>query len=248
MGIFEYHRYLKPVALEDVRFVIEKDTSYAASWKQSGGRSAWFMLKRKMDRLIAIMHDHDLPRTLAEAMRQDDIFAKIKEKPGGEDGSTIAEIRDLRRYLLLVEAEMINEKVVVPPLAADLRRPLPPEANGPGTPEDGGHHARDIDPDEEITGASRNNIPYPPAPRDLEDGVKPRGWKALATSWKGMSYYLVDRNAYPLSMVEHLPRLTKELNNHELEQLPSEYCGLYVWNTSESKWQLPRHYWDGWAK
>lgn len=53
-GRFDYHRHLEDIALEDVAFLKKKDTSYGASWKRSG-RSAWFMLKRMLDRLDAMM-------------------------------------------------------------------------------------------------------------------------------------------------------------------------------------------------
>jgi hypothetical protein len=44
----------------------------------------------------------------------EDLFGKIAEKPSGKDGTVLACVRDLRRYLLLVEAEMIAEGVVEP--------------------------------------------------------------------------------------------------------------------------------------
>jgi len=53
----------------------------------------------------------------------------IAAAPGGEDGTVLAEVRDLRRYLLMAEAEMIEQGAIV------FR------TDRPGSPEDGGHHA-----------------------------------------------------------------------------------------------------------
>ena len=51
------------------------------------------MLARKWDRIENILSN------------KWDIFAAIRKDPSGKDGSMLAEIRDLRRYLMLVEAE-----------------------------------------------------------------------------------------------------------------------------------------------
>jgi hypothetical protein len=63
-------------------------------------------------------------RYMVEAGRAEDIFAKIDEHPSGEDGTVLAVVRDLRRYLLLVEAEMVSrwdkEKKHAERLAAEL--------------------------------------------------------------------------------------------------------------------------------
>jgi hypothetical protein len=90
----------------------------------------------------------------------ENIFAMIRRDPTGKDGSVLAEIRDLRRYLLLVEAEMISRGVVsgqdtvervVPRYdlpagqIADFTiavRDFDGDVVVPGTPEDGGQHAR----------------------------------------------------------------------------------------------------------
>jgi hypothetical protein len=147
---FSYHARLAPIANDDVSRLVEKDLSYGASWKKSGGRSAWFMLLRKMDRLMEIMRrpspphgwstlecqelidhgevnggeitiDASLAQYLLDDHLSEDIFLKIEDNPRGEDGSALAEIRDLRRYLLLVEAEMVERGVVDPPLGAVQR-------------------------------------------------------------------------------------------------------------------------------
>lgn len=134
-----YQIHMKSIADRDVRETIAKDTSYGGSWQKSGGRSAWFMLLRKMDRLQAMLSPPAQPTTfslerahqrlsdvkagringelqvhapnfeyLVESLTSQDIFRAIEARPGGADGTPLAEIRDLRRYLLLVEAYAID--------------------------------------------------------------------------------------------------------------------------------------------
>lgn len=144
---FRHHAFLKNVADQDVEYVLVKDKSYGASWKLSGGRSAWFMLKRKIDRLCEMLRPmtqsdvaemigfskargtpkkHDDTATivptdgyvrmrelLAKAAVAEDIFAAIGDDVSGADSTVLAEVRDLRRYLLLVEAEILSRKKTV---------------------------------------------------------------------------------------------------------------------------------------
>lgn len=158
MSKFKYHEHLGKIANEDVRFLIERDKTYGGSWKESGGRSAWHMLTRKMDRLKEIMKRPIPPKhfdpndlgvsitkllhgdkltieskdTIAEGVRYlfdclsaEDIFVTIQDQVSvedseefgvqGGDGTALAEVRDLRRYLLLVESEMMTRGVVKEP-------------------------------------------------------------------------------------------------------------------------------------
>lgn len=115
--------YLTEVAEADVNQLLEKEKTYQGSWKKRGGLGTAMMLLRKIDRLEVILKAADY-----------DIFKVCLVDLTGKDGSALAEIRDLRRYLLLVEAEVIAQTPTPPA--------MPPEENRPGTPEDGGHHAR----------------------------------------------------------------------------------------------------------
>jgi hypothetical protein len=129
-----------------------KDRSYGGSWKAAGGRSAYFMLRRKMDRMIAMLSRPPAPRAfqvdsgtpediqhLRNSYTAEDIFAKIEEGPGGEDGTVLAEIRDLRRYLLLVEAYMMQQGIVARPAQ-------PRTSNGQDNPR-GFDPAQDLRPE-----------------------------------------------------------------------------------------------------
>ena len=104
--------FIEIVSKEDHDHLREKAKSYGDSWKRSGGRSSWFMLKRKMDRLENMLNKY--PKDMKEALAHQDVFEKIKQDPSGTDGTVLAEIRDLRRYLLLVESEMMNQKIISP--------------------------------------------------------------------------------------------------------------------------------------
>src|ERR1700739_4638743 len=111
MSEFEYHKFLQKIVDEDVRFIIEREKTYKGSWQKAGGRSAWFMIRRKLDRLIEMMKRPPEPhnfkdklysakpswqeevfRYLYACYMSEDIFAKIEENPSGRDSTVLAEI------------------------------------------------------------------------------------------------------------------------------------------------------------
>lgn len=128
--------YIDRVVADDLGVLRVKESTYQGSWKRAGGRSAWFMARRNMDRLLVMMEHSPLkvrPHTdidtttgkvtvplgeLQRTLRSEDIFAMIEAAPLGEDGTVLAVLRDLRRYMILVEAEMISRGVVPPPAVA----------------------------------------------------------------------------------------------------------------------------------
>jgi hypothetical protein len=158
----DYLRQLPLVADQDVKFLLEREKTYSGSWKKTP-QATWAMIKRKIDRLENMMKRPNPPARfdpneivssltvrppqehimrgieyLADCYLADDIFAKIKsqeELSGGKgvDSSLLAEIRDLRRYLLLLESECCERGYVK--IDEEL-------TYGPGSPADGGHHVR----------------------------------------------------------------------------------------------------------
>lgn len=136
-------QHLEVVAASDVAVLRKKEATYQGSWKAAGGVSAWFMMRRNLDRLIVMMRppsmaegfsladlddlidshgklgspEFDGDRTLDVSILQylrecyvaQDVFKKIGDDPSGQDGSVLAVIRDARRYMMLVEAEMIAQ-------------------------------------------------------------------------------------------------------------------------------------------
>ena len=102
----DYLNHLEPIVTEDVVGLRKAQNSYGDSWKRRGGVGAFMMLARKWDRL----ENHVMVRrsrgTVAESKSADkyDIFAHIELDTRAE--GILDDIRDLRRYLILVEAEM----------------------------------------------------------------------------------------------------------------------------------------------
>lgn len=88
-----YREGLRPLAEQDVAVVLVKDADYGASWKRRGGVGAFMMLARKWDRLERAMEQ-----------RGYDLFVAAAADSRAE--GILDDIADLRRYLLLVEAEI----------------------------------------------------------------------------------------------------------------------------------------------
>lgn len=103
-----YLDQLTEIVREDVEGLKKAQQSYGNSWKQRGGVGAYMMLARKWDRL-----ENRVSREgeVLSPQGQDnvrvspyDIFAHIAADTRSE--GVIDDVRDLRRYLILVEAEM----------------------------------------------------------------------------------------------------------------------------------------------
>ena len=75
----------------------EAEQSYGDSWKQRGGVGAFMMLARKWDRLEKQVTENSF-----------DVFLAAKKDTRAE--GILDDIQDLRRYLMLVEAEIIRGK------------------------------------------------------------------------------------------------------------------------------------------
>jgi hypothetical protein len=109
---------LDRVFMNDANILIQKDASYGSSWKKRGGCGAFMMLARKWDRLeqisssespIVVTNDKGANHP---PVSQYDIFG-IWDKHDREalsDDHIREQIADLRRYLALVEAEMLMRK------------------------------------------------------------------------------------------------------------------------------------------
>lgn len=87
-----YLAYLIELGHNDGAGLVNAHSHYGNSWKKRGGIGAFMMLARKWDRLEKFLSEHGW-----------DIFAALDADSRGE--GLIDDIRDLRRYLLLVEAE-----------------------------------------------------------------------------------------------------------------------------------------------
>lgn len=100
--------HLPDIAREDVDGLVEAQKHYGDSWKKRGGVGAFMMLARKWDRL-----ENHVQRPIEEvkgvevlcpAVSAYDVFAHA-DADQREEGLR-DDIMDLRRYLMLVEAEI----------------------------------------------------------------------------------------------------------------------------------------------
>ena len=97
---------LRKLTEEDIERLVMAELSYGDSWKKRGGVGAFMMLARKWDRLEKQVWNYGW-----------DIFKAIQDDDRPE--GVLDDIRDLRRYLLLVEEEM--------EMGSELRTPIPDE-------------------------------------------------------------------------------------------------------------------------
>jgi len=87
---------IKDIAQNDINSLIESEKSYGDSWKRRGGAGAFMMLARKWDRIENQVSKDGY-----------DIFKTINNDPSSS--GILDDIRDLRRYLLLVEGYITKE-------------------------------------------------------------------------------------------------------------------------------------------
>jgi hypothetical protein len=103
------------VASDDVEYLTKKDKTHYEAWKKGGGRGAWFAVLKKIHQLEQVMQLPNDPLSLQDAVIADDIFAKIEQHPDGGKGTALDLVRSIRRYLLLIEAEMVARNVAGTP-------------------------------------------------------------------------------------------------------------------------------------
>ncbi len=103
-GSSGYLRYLREVAASDVQGLINAEKSYGISWKLRGGVDTFHMLLRKWER-VEKRAAEDIPAQFGQAGASPyDIFEHIAADSAVH--GIIDDIRDLRRYLMLGEAEV----------------------------------------------------------------------------------------------------------------------------------------------
>ena len=90
---------MKDIAQNDLSALQKAETSYGDSWKRRGGVGAFMMLARKFDRIEHQSQKHGW-----------DVF-EAGEVYKGEAG-LLDDIRDLRRYLLLVEEYILDHTIM----------------------------------------------------------------------------------------------------------------------------------------
>lgn len=121
-----YIKHLESIAAADVATIQRKDAEYAGSWLKRGGVGAAMNLMRKLDRIE--------PQLAGAGW---DVFKAIADDPRPE--GILDDLRDLRRYLFLVEAAATERGLLAKPFS-DPGNP----ANGLIT-ADGHHHYKFTD-------------------------------------------------------------------------------------------------------
>ena len=89
--------YVQKIVQEDVEALQKAEQNYGDSWKKRGGVGAYMMLARKWDRIekqVEELNGYDILKAGTTDTREEGI---------------IDDIRDLRRYLLLVEQQIRRE-------------------------------------------------------------------------------------------------------------------------------------------
>lgn len=291
--------HLEGIARRDVEVLREKEATYQGSWKAAGGRSAWFMLRRNMDRLLEMMKKPPDPevwsleqaRAIVECLRlsgevpdvaeaevliqhlcdcyvAENVFAMIREDPTGRDGTVLAVLRDLRRYCLLVEAEMVSRRVIAPG-----------EAHLGITPQKGAEMTFDALTDRELSNVLHGREPHDngeftassmgTAQEALRAGTPEDGGHHEAQpTWTfaellvgdtvkvhsialedprepGRQFNIVDRSRVRVLRPE---TLRVELNDKEHELTPAWFRGLYEWKGDQLKWIMKPEYIKAWAR
>jgi hypothetical protein len=88
------------IALADILALNAAEANYGDSWKKRGGIGAFMMLARKWDRI----ENQVSPRRRNKNYPTYDIFQALTTDD--RDEGILDDVRDLRRYLLLVESEV----------------------------------------------------------------------------------------------------------------------------------------------
>lgn len=105
MSKINYLEYLQQIADSDVAGLTKAQQSYGDSWIQRGGIGAFMMLARKWDRLEKRVSQYEWNENSTIKTEKYDIIGHAMNDERAE--GIIDDIRDLRRYLLLVEAELL---------------------------------------------------------------------------------------------------------------------------------------------
>jgi len=106
----------------DAQHLQQKDYSYGSSWRKRGGVGAFMMLARKWDRLekMCEAHNYDIFKPISKELKTLQVhdIAEVGHKitpsthpnplyAETDDNTVLAQVRDLRRYLFLVESWLI---------------------------------------------------------------------------------------------------------------------------------------------
>lgn len=109
--------HLDAIARSDVAVLRAKEATYRGSWKAAGGRSAWFMARRNLDRLLTMMRPPEAP----EGLQVEELDRELNVLPQGvHTHSSTGYYRDTLNYLMRSNrAEDIFAMIEADPSGAD---------------------------------------------------------------------------------------------------------------------------------
>ncbi len=105
---------LTKVAQQDIEGILVAEDEYDRSWCRRGGQGAFFTLARALDRLPVLVARQP------KAGDRYDIFQHCIESDGT---GVLDSVRDLRRYLLLVESELVRRGHKLPLQRHNVQKP-----------------------------------------------------------------------------------------------------------------------------
>ncbi len=114
-----YLDQLQAIADRDVANIEEKERAYGSSWKRRGGIGAFMMLARKFDRIEQRVSKEIAATADSPGAQRHNLFQHIVADTRAE--GLLDDIQDLRRYLMLVEAEMAARGAIEIGTARDNR-------------------------------------------------------------------------------------------------------------------------------
>jgi hypothetical protein len=242
-----YMDYLERITQDDIGELREKDKLYGGSWLKRGGVGAYMNVARKIDRL----------EKTAEAHGWDVIEAASVESFSYGEGSVLDQIGDLRRYLMLVEAECRRLAAAASERVAethgDTRRKvedlLPPLTTSEGyflpvTPEVEEEIRRQLDKNQthaimygQPGETMARSMPLPPLVAGAEqyDDFSAEDQVKYAPFSLDMNVYILDPRYAGHRKILY-PK--NEVNTYEYNSLPDLHKVLYLWVESEVKWRL----------
>lgn len=103
------------IAQDDAQSLQVSEREYGSSWKQRGGVGAFMMLARKWDRIENALRPSKDDKSRAAGypdVATWDVLGAL-HSDSREEG-ILDDIRDLRRYLMLVEAEYLETRKLAP--------------------------------------------------------------------------------------------------------------------------------------
>lgn len=278
-----YHRHLGKIADDDLNYIKRKDTQYGGSWKKRGGVGAFFTMLRPWDRLETMLAQPKVTPNqepingdqcvragthyLPVAYQPYDIFAAIQsEGLKGEDGTFIACVRDLRRYLLLLEAEMTERLVPEKMVPREVQSAPVSETHTVSVPVTTdkaafAFGAVDIDMSYHYPwrisadchrgelGCGRADVWTQLLPNlfRLEPAINEDEYERIRPAaqqqyLKAGAFWVLDLSLCPADIRTTYPVMQNEMNEKEHSDMPEEYRGMYDWNGTANKWTMNERY------